>query len=101
MILETAVLDVKPDQDGAFEEAFREAEEILSSMPGYVWHALHRCVEKENRYLLLVRWQTLEDHTRGFRGSPEYERWKELLHHFYEPFPEVEHYRSVTKPSDS
>lgn len=101
MILETAVLDVKPDQNGAFEEAFREAERILSSMPGYVWHELHRCVEKGNRYLLLVRWQTLEAHTRGFRSSPEYQRWKDLLHHFYEPFPEVEHYRSVSKRPES
>jgi heme-degrading monooxygenase HmoA len=101
MILETAILDVKRDHNGAFEEAFREAEGILSSMPGYLWHELHRCVEKENRYLLLVRWQTLEDHTRGFRGSPEYQRWRELLHHFYEPFPEVEHYRSVSKESGS
>jgi heme-degrading monooxygenase HmoA len=101
MILETAVLDVKPDQNGAFEAAFREAEGILSSMPGYLWHELHRCLEKENRYLLLVRWQTLEDHTRGFRGSAEYERWKDLLHHFYEPFPEVEHYLSVTKEIQS
>ncbi len=44
---------------------------------------------------LLVRWRTREDHTEGFRGSPEYQRWKELLHHFYDPFPTVEHYRLV------
>ena len=51
------------------------------------------CLENPHRYLLLVRWETLEAHTEGFRGSPEYQRWRALLHHFYEPFPTVEHYQ--------
>ncbi len=61
-------------------------------MPGYQRHELRRCLEDEHRYLLLVWWERLEDHTVGFRGSPDYQRWKQLLHHFYDPFPEVEHY---------
>ena len=96
MILETAVLDVKTGQAGDFEAAFREASAIIASMPGYLSHELHRCVELESRYLLLVRWETLEDHTVGFRGSAEYQRWKALLHHFYDPFPTVEHYEAVS-----
>ena len=64
-------------------------------MPGYVSHDLQKCLEKRDRYLLLVYWQTLEDHTIGFRQSAEYETWKTLLHHFYDPFPVVEHYYSV------
>ena len=52
-------------------------------------------LEAEDRYLLLVWWDTLEHHTEGFRKSPEYGRWRELLHHFYDPFPEVEHYVAV------
>ncbi|MBD3670171.1 MAG: antibiotic biosynthesis monooxygenase [Gammaproteobacteria bacterium] len=95
MILETAILDVKPGQEDAFEKAFAEAQAIISSMKGYISHQLHRCVEKESRYLLLVKWETLEDHTLGFRGSAEYQEWKRLLHHFYDPFPEVEHYSLV------
>jgi len=95
MILEVAVLDVRPGETDAFEAAFREARAIISSMPGHVAHQLQRCVENDNRYLLLVEWRTLEDHTEGFRGSPEYQRWKGLLHHFYDPFPVVEHYRRV------
>ncbi len=94
-ILEVAVLDVKPGQATAFEAAFAEAQQIISSMPGYVSHELSRCIEADHRYLLLVRWQTLEDHTRGFRGSPDYQRWKALLHHFYEPFPVVQHYERL------
>ena len=92
MILEVAILDVKAGQSQAFEAAFREAEPIISSMPGYERHELRSCIEVQDRYLLLVCWQDLESHTVGFRGSPEYQRWKELLHHFYDPFPVVEHY---------
>ena len=64
-------------------------------MPGYVSHDLQRCVEKRNRYLVLVNWRALEDHAVGFRGSAEYQRWKALLHHFYDPFPTVEHFEKV------
>lgn len=95
MVLELAVLNVRAGESQAFESAFREAQKIISSMPGFQRHELQRCVEVANRYLLLVWWDSLEDHTEGFRQSPEYERWRELLHHFYDPFPEVEHYVSV------
>jgi len=95
MILEVATLDVRPGQEADFETAFAEASAIISSMAGYLSHDLQRCLEKRNRYVLLVNWQTLEDHTVGFRGSAEYRRWKALLHHFYDPFPTVEHYQKV------
>jgi heme-degrading monooxygenase HmoA len=61
-------------------------------MPGFISLELQRCVEIRNRYLLLVKWSTLQDHTIGFRTSSEYQEWKALLHHFYDPFPTVEHY---------
>lgn len=92
MILEVAILNVIPGQESAFEAAFARAILILSGMRGYISHELRRCVEHSNRYILLVRWQSLEDHTVGFRGSPQYQEWKALLHHFYDPFPTVEHY---------
>lgn len=92
-ILEVAHLDVKSGQTEAFESAFAEAQRIISGMAGYRWHQLQRCVEDDHRYVLLVSWERLEDHTEGFRGSPEYQDWKRLLHHFYDPFPTVEHYR--------
>lgn len=92
MILEMAVLDVKAGQEKEFQTAFAAASPILSSMRGYISHELQHCLEKENRFLLLVRWETLEDHTIGFRGSDRYQEWKKLLHHFYDPFPVVEHY---------
>ncbi len=95
MILEVAVLDVKPGQESQFEEAFAKAQKIISSMEGFISCQLQKCIERKNRYLLLVNWETLEDHIVGFRESKEYQEWRNLLHHFYEPFPEVEHYQSV------
>ena len=95
MILEVAILDVKSGREKEFETAFGEAQKIISSMGGYISHQLQKCIEKDSRYILLVNWQTLEDHTIGFRGSEQYQEWRRLLHHFYDPFPEVEHYTSV------
>lgn len=92
-VLEVAILDVKPEMQSDFEMAFEHAQEIIAGMPGYMSHELQNCIEQANRYILLVNWQTLEAHTQGFRGSAEYQKWRELLHHFYEPLPIVEHYR--------
>ena len=96
MILEHALLDVVPGQESAFEDAFSQAKSIIASMPGFRSLRLSRGIEQSSRYLLLVEWDRLEDHTEGFRGSAEYEQWRALLHHFYEPFPTVEHYEPVT-----
>jgi heme-degrading monooxygenase HmoA len=95
MILEVAILDVKTDLEGQFESAFAEASAIISQKRGNRGHELQRCIEKKSRYVLLVRWEKLEDHTIGFRQSAEYQQWKALLHHFYDPFPVVEHYESI------
>jgi len=95
MILEVAILDVVPGRETDFQASFTQAQNILSSMPGYIRHDLRRCLEKPSRYILLVHWEKLEDHTVGFRGSAEYQKWKSLLHHYYDPFPVVEHYADV------
>jgi heme-degrading monooxygenase HmoA len=101
MILELAILNVIPGQESAFEAAFSHAVSILTSMRGYSSHELRRCVEHADRYILLVHWQSLEDHTVGFRTSPEYQQWKALLHHFYDPFPTVEHYGEALSPTST
>jgi heme-degrading monooxygenase HmoA len=95
MILEVAPLSVRAGAEAQFETAFREAQAIIASMPGYLSHELQRCLERPNEYVLLVRWATLEAHEAGFRRSSEYAEWKRLLHHFYDPFPVVSHYRLV------
>jgi heme-degrading monooxygenase HmoA len=95
MVLECALLDVRPDLSAAFQEAFGQARPLIESRPGFVSLRLERCLEDPNRYLLLVEWARLEDHTEGFRGSAEYETWRGLLHHFYDPHPVVEHFVSA------
>ena len=95
MILEIAILHVKPELDSTFVASFKQASAIISSMKGYMKHELQRCLERDNQYALLVWWETLDDHVAGFRSSPEYQEWKKLLHHYYEPFPVVEHYENV------
>jgi heme-degrading monooxygenase HmoA len=95
MILEAVMLQVKQGMEGEYELAFREASKIISSMKGYISHELQRCMEVKGKYLLLVKWETLDDHTVGFRQSKEYQEWKKQLHHFYDPFPIVEHFENV------
>jgi len=92
MILEVAVLNVRPGQEGAFEEAMRKARPLIAATPGFGGIDIRKCLETPSRYLLLVRWRSLEDHTVGFRQSDRYQQWRDMLHHFYEPFPIVEHY---------
>lgn len=95
MVLEVALLDIRDGLTAEFEAAFREASPLIAASPGYLGHELQRCLERPARYVLLVRWETLEAHTVGFRGSPAYERWRALLHDFYRPFPVVEHFVNV------
>ena len=95
MILEAAYLSVVVGREDEFEDAFRQASPIIASMRGHQAHQLQRCLETPGKYLLLVQWERLEDHTVGFRQSPEYQQWRSLLHHFYDPFPAVEHFEEV------
>lgn len=95
MILEIANLQVRKEQIADFERAFRTAQDIISAMPGFMGHELQRCIEQPGHYMLLVRWLTVEHHEVGFRQSPQYQEWRELLHHFYDPFPTVHHYEHI------
>jgi heme-degrading monooxygenase HmoA len=89
------VLQVIPDRESAFEADFAKAKSIIAASPGFLKLRLSRCLETPGRYLLLVEWDSLAAHTEGFRGSPAYEEWRALLHHYYDPFPVVEHYEVI------
>ena len=95
MVLEMAILQVIKGEEVHFVKDFAIASEFIQSISGYVSHSLRKCIEVENKYILLVNWKTLEAHTEGFRGSAQYQDWKKLLHHFYDPFPTVEHFEMV------
>jgi heme-degrading monooxygenase HmoA len=92
MILEVAILNVRPKEEAAFEKAFALARPLIAATNGFRGIELRRCVESKSRYLLLVTWETVDDHVIGFRQSRRYDEWRKLLHHFYDPFPTVEHY---------
>lgn len=94
MILEHAVLQVRQGEADRFEEAWIEARPLMEKQAGCLNVSLHRSLEWPDHYLLLVAWDSVEAHVDGFRKSPEYGRWSEFLHGFYELAPTVEHFVS-------
>ena len=95
MITEHALLQVVAGREDEFVDAMERAKEIIAASPGFVSLRVERGIERPGCFLLLVEWERLDDHTEGFRGSPAYEEWRAALHHFYDPFPVVEHYERV------
>jgi heme-degrading monooxygenase HmoA len=95
LITEIALLNIRKGSSEQFENTFATAQNIIASMKGYVSHQLQKCLEDDHKYLLVVEWETAEDHEIGFRKSEAYKEWKKLLHHFYDPFPIVEHYKKI------
>jgi heme-degrading monooxygenase HmoA len=97
MILEVAQLPVKAGEEAAFETAFADAAKIISAQRGYVSHELARGADEDNgsHYVLLVRWETVTAHQDGFRNSADYQKWRALLHKFYEPGIAVAHFATV------
>ncbi len=95
MITEHALLDVMPGREEEFVESMERAKGIVAASPGFVSLRVERCMERTSCFLLLVEWERLEDHTEGFRGSAGYQDWRAALHHFYDPFPVVEHFEPI------
>jgi heme-degrading monooxygenase HmoA len=95
MILEAFICHVKSGQEAGFETALKGALHLISSSKGFISLEMQRCIEVTGQYILLIRWETLEDHTVGFRGSAAYQEWRAALHHFYDPMPTVQHYEAV------
>ena len=92
MIIEHAVLQVKPGQADDFEQAMREAKPLIQSQPGFQSIEVRSSTDQDNQYLLLVGWDKIESHRDGFRRSPEYQQWRALLHDFYDPMPTVNYF---------
>jgi heme-degrading monooxygenase HmoA len=95
MIVEHALLPVRPGRKAEFEAAMRRARPLIAGTPGFRGLTLSRGIEQPSPYLLLVEWDSVEAHQTGLRGSPRYREWRDLLHHFYDPFPTVEHFTPV------
>jgi len=95
MITEHAILPVVPGREDEFIASMDRAKTIIAASPGFISLRVERCLEQPHQFLLLVQWETLEDHTEGFRGSAAYDEWRTALHRFYDPFPVVEHFETV------
>jgi heme-degrading monooxygenase HmoA len=95
MIVEIAVLTIRPGSEAQFEAAFQRAIAVPAASKGFLAHELRRSVETPNRYALRIEWETLEDHIVGFRGSPAFVEWRERVGPFFESPPVVEHFRPV------
>jgi heme-degrading monooxygenase HmoA len=95
MVIERAHIDVKPGDEAAFTAALREARAVVASSPGFRSVTLARGIEQPSRFLLLVVWDKLEDHTVGFRESERFTRWRELIGPYFASAPDVEHYDPV------
>ena len=100
MILEVGILNVKPGEEAAFEATLAKARPLIAATPGFQAINVHPCIETPNRYLLLVTWRSVEDHTVGFRQSDRFPEWRRLLHHFYDPPPVIEHYAEALRLTD-
>ncbi len=95
MVLEHALINVRPGTADQFEEALGRARAVIAASPGFVSLTLERGVEAPDRYLLLVEWETLEDHVEGFRQSEAFTRWRELIGPYFESPPVVDHFVAV------
>jgi heme-degrading monooxygenase HmoA len=95
VILEHAVITIRPETAEQFEAALARAREVIATAHGFVSLELHRGIEIPDQYTLLIRWEALEDHTVGFRQSDLFVRWRALIGPYFEGPPVVEHWEPV------
>lgn len=95
MILELAIIEIKEGTNAAFEKNLDQAQHVLSQAEGYIGHEFKKCIERNNRYILLIKWTTLAAHTEGFRSSELFKEWRNLIGQFFENPPLVEHYEQL------
>ena len=92
MIIEHALLQVRPGEEASFEVAMAKAKPLIAASSGFQGIEVRPAAERPGLYLLLVRWDSIADHRDGFRKSDRYEQWRALLHSFYDPMPSVDYF---------
>ena len=97
MILEIAQIEIKPGMESEFEAGVKKAAPLFQRAKGCKSMELQRSQEKPSRYRLIVQWETVENHTVDFRGSPDFQEWRKLVGHCFASPPEVEHTKQVVK----
>lgn len=98
MILELADIRIHPGQQAAFDEAIaRGLRTVISQAKGYQGFKVHKGIESPERYVMQIFWETLENHTVDFRGSPLFTEWRAIVGPFFASPPVVEHFDLLTK----
>ena len=97
MFLEIAQIDIKPGQEAEFEAGAAKAAPCFKRAKGCKAMSLHRSVEKPSRYRLFLTWETVENHTKDFYGSADWQEWRKLVAHTFEGAPTVEHVQETLK----
>src|SRR5215813_8867955 len=97
MVLEIAIMTIKPDRIAEFEAVFPQAAAISASVKGYISHELQRCVETKGKYAYMIRWESMDAHLVNFRQSPRRDEFRKLLGDFWAQPNFTEHYEAVTE----
>ncbi len=98
MILELADIRIAPGQQAAFDEAIqRGLTTVIANSKGFQGFKVNKGLENPERYILQIFWETLEDHTVGFRESPAFAQWRAIVGPFFASPPVVEHFTLVAK----
>ena len=98
MILEVADLRIQPERLAEFDAAIvRGVTTVISQAKGFLGYSVHKGIESPERYLLQIRWATLENHTVDFRGGPLFPQWRAIVGPYFAVPPQVEHYEIVGK----
>ena len=96
MILEVAIIKIKPEEISKFEAVFPKAAAIVASITGYISHEIVRCVETKGKYHLLIRWENIDAHLVNFRQSPKFQEWRALIGGCFAEPPVAEHFEAIT-----
>ena len=97
MILEIADIRIHAGKQAEFDAAIKRGlEEVIAKAKGYISHQMQKCIETPERYVLMIHWQTLENHTVDFRGSPAFGEWRAIVGPFFASPPNVEHFTLLT-----
>ncbi|MET3105441.1 heme-degrading monooxygenase HmoA [Oxalobacteraceae bacterium GrIS 1.18] len=98
MILEIADIRIQAGQQPEFDAALQHGvTQIISKSKGYVGHQVHKCIETPERYVLMIYWETLENHTVDFQQSPAFQDWRGIVGGFFAAPPKVEHFTLLSK----
>ncbi|HJV51486.1 MAG TPA: antibiotic biosynthesis monooxygenase family protein [Noviherbaspirillum sp.] len=98
MILELADIRIQPGKQAEFDAAIqRGVEQVISQAKGFCGYKVNKGVESPERYLLMIFWETLENHTVDFRQSPAFQEWRAIVGPYFATAPSVEHFTLLAK----